>query len=52
MSENIFFNPGDSIASDFDFENACMLLPRSIITKLLKPVLIAQEKDGKTVLYL
>ena len=22
MSENIFFNPGDSIASDFDFENA------------------------------
>ncbi len=46
MSENIFFNPGDSIASDFDFENA-YVAAQIYHHKAAKPVLIAQEKDGK-----
>ena len=46
MSENIFFNPGDSIASDFAFDNA-YVAAQIYHHKAAKPVLIAQEKDGK-----
>lgn len=45
MSENIFFNPGDSIASDFDF-NKAYVSAQIYRHKTEKPVLIVQEKDG------
>ena len=44
MSENIFFNPGDSIASDFDF-NKAYVSAQIYRHKTEKPVLIVQEKD-------
>lgn len=43
MSENIFFNPGDSIASDFDF-NKAYVSAQIYRHKTEKPVLIVQEK--------
>ena len=46
MSENIFFNPGDSIASDFDF-NKAYVSAQIYRHKAEKPVLIVQEKDGR-----
>ena len=46
MSENIFFNPGDSIASDFDF-NKAYVSAQIYRHKTEKPVLIVQEKDGR-----
>ena len=45
MSENIFFNPGDSIASDFDF-NKAYVSAQIYRHKAEKPGLIVQEKDG------
>ena len=46
MSENIFFNPGNSIASDFDF-NKAYVSAQIYRHKAEKPVLIVQEKDGR-----
>lgn len=46
MSESVFFNPGDSIASDFDF-NKAYVSARIYRRKTEKPVLIVQEKDGR-----
>ena len=42
MSENVFFNPGQAIASDFDFNKAYVAAQ-----KAQKPVLVVQEKDGQ-----
>lgn len=46
MSENVFFNPGDSISSDYDF-NKAYVSAQIYHNKAAKPVLIVQEKDGK-----
>ena len=46
MSEDVFFNPGDSISSAFDFDNA-YVAAQIYHRKAEKPVLVAKEKDGK-----
>ena len=46
MSENVFFNPGQAIASDFDF-NKAYVAAQIYHHKAQKPVLVVQEKDGQ-----
>ena len=46
MSENVFFNPGQAIASDFDF-NKAYVAAQIYHHKAKKPVLVVQEKDGQ-----
>ncbi|KRN89411.1 hypothetical protein [Ligilactobacillus ceti] len=45
MSENVFFNPGNSIASDYDYQKA-YISAQVYHKKAQQPVLIVQEKDG------
>lgn len=46
MSENFFFNPGDSIASEYDFDSA-YVAAQIYHKKVERPILITREKDGK-----
>lgn len=46
MSENIFFNPGQSIASEYDF-NKAYIAAKLYHSKAKKPVLVTQEHDGQ-----
>lgn len=45
MSENVFFNPGQAIASDYDY-NKAYVAAKIYHQKAQTPVLIAQSKDG------
>ncbi|KRM17882.1 hypothetical protein FC40_GL001090 [Ligilactobacillus hayakitensis DSM 18933 = JCM 14209] len=46
MSEDVFFNPGQSISSSYDFSKA-YVSAKIYHKKADNPVLIVQEKDGK-----
>lgn len=46
MSENIFFNPGQSIASEYDF-NKAYVAAKLYHAKAKKPVLLTQQTDGQ-----
>ncbi len=46
MSENVFFNPGQSVSSDYDFDKA-YVSAQIYHSKSKKPVLVVQEQDGK-----
>ncbi|GBG94352.1 hypothetical protein LFYK43_08110 [Ligilactobacillus salitolerans] len=45
MSEDVFFNPGQSISSDYDF-NKAYVAAQIYHNKSNKPVLVVQESDG------
>lgn len=45
LSEEFFFNPGDAIASDFDY-NKAYIAAQIYHHKKSKPLLIVQERDG------
>ncbi|MCP0887284.1 hypothetical protein LB941_08055 [Ligilactobacillus sp. WILCCON 0076] len=45
MSENVLFNPGESLASDYDF-NQAYIAAQIYHHKDKKPILVVQEKDG------
>lgn len=46
MSENVFFNPGQSISSSYDFDKA-YTVAKIYHMKADNSVLIVQEKDGQ-----
>ena len=46
MSENVFFNPGQSISSSYDFDKA-YTAAKIYHMKADNSVLIVQEKDGQ-----
>ena len=46
MSENVFFNPGQSISSSYDFDKA-YTAAKIYHKKTDNPALIVQEKDGQ-----
>ncbi|GEN48823.1 hypothetical protein [Ligilactobacillus pobuzihii] len=46
MSENVFFNPGQSISSDYDF-NKAYVSAQIYHTKSKKPIVVVREKDGQ-----
>ena len=46
MSENVFFNPGQSISSSYDFDKA-YTAAKIHHMKADNSVLIVQEKDGQ-----
>lgn len=47
MSENVFFNPGQSLASEYDFDKA-YIAAKIHHAKSKQPILLVQEKDGQT----
>lgn len=46
MSEDVFFNPGQSVSSDYDF-NKAYVSAQIYHHKSKKPVVVVQEKDGQ-----
>lgn len=46
MSEDVFFNPGQSISSDFDY-NKAYVAAQIYHEKVKKPVLVVKEEDNK-----
>lgn len=46
MSEDVFFNPGQSIASDYDY-NKAYVAAQIYHQKVEKPVLVVKEKDNQ-----
>lgn len=46
MSEDVFFNPGQSISSDFDY-NKAYISAQIYHEKVKKPVLVVKEEDNK-----
>lgn len=46
MSEDVFFNPGQSVSSDYDF-NKAYVSAQIYHDKSKKPVVVVQEKDGQ-----
>ncbi|HJE97953.1 hypothetical protein [Ligilactobacillus acidipiscis] len=46
MSENVFFNPGQSVSSDYDFDKA-YVAAKIYHDKSKKPVVVVREKDGQ-----
>ena len=45
MSEDVFFNPGQSISSDFDYK--AYVAAQIYHEKVKKPVLVVKEEDNK-----
>lgn len=46
MNEDIFFNPGQSIASDYDY-NKAYIAAQVYHQKVEKPVLVVKEENDK-----
>ena len=46
MSEDVFFKPGQSIASDYDY-NKAYVAAQIYHQKVEKPVLVVKEKDNQ-----
>ena len=46
MSEDVFFNPGQSISSAFDY-NKAYVAAQIYHEKVKKPVLVVKEEDNK-----
>lgn len=46
MNEDVFFNPGQSIASDYDY-NKAYVAAQIYHQKVEKPVLVVKEKDNQ-----